>query len=437
MIKICRNESNLRRIPTEGKTLSYKGYVFPDGDNVIDLKGNGVVVYDAEIYNVPEKHKTLRGYLRKLFSEENIQSITRKANFWDGAWAIVYINPNGTLYAFTDPLGIKQLYFNTLGEVCSLCMPIVDDFTKIDFQYRSSVYKWGYNTDDRTPWEKVKRVLPNYLYSFAGGRVLHKEFYPYFMWDSFVPTETLDEVFKKALSRRLQYHGKDAKLLLSGGLDSSIVASVSAELGTLPSLVTIANQGELEYAELVAEYLKAPLQKEKYEMDEISVLNALLANESPVDLGSMVPQNCMMALLRGNTIFTGDGADELFGGYRRAKEYDSQLSDVFEELIFYHLPRIQKMAQKYNVTVCAPFLSQDVVRKALSLSRAERIDKIILKNSFRDILPLQVLTREKKALKNPKLVEDGVRYKKELFHHFYDEIIPDMQSAYINKRNDQ
>ena len=439
MIHVFRNEKNLLRGfgKKERGVISYKGFVFPEGDNVVELKGQGYVIFDAEIYNMPERHKSERGYFRKLFTEDSPQTVTRKANEWDGAWAIVYINPNGTLYAFTDPLGIKQLYFNEAGEICSRSMPIVSNFTDLDSQYRASVYKWGYNTDDRTPWNHVKRVMPNVLYSFSGGRVLHKEFYEYYRWDKDIPTEDLKDVITKAIERRVKYFaGTQTDLLLSGGLDSSIVASVAFNFGRYMNLTTLANQGELEYAELMAKYLDAPLNKQEYYMDGIDFLNAILTNEGPVDLGSVVPQYKMFDTLAGRTIFTGDGADELFGGYRRAKEYDSQRSDVFEELTFYHLPRIHKIAQARSVTVCAPFLAQDVVKKALSLQRAERIDKIALKNAFRDVIPTEILAREKKPLKNPELIENAKSYKNRVFETFYNEIIPTLQKNVIEQHHE-
>lgn len=438
MIHVFRNEKNLLRGfgKNERGMISYKGFVFPEGDNVIWLKGQGYVIFDAEIYNLPERHKSERGYFRKLFTEDSPQTVTCKANEWDGAWAIVYINPNGTLYAFTDPLGIKQLYFNESGEVCSRSMPIVSNFTDLDFQYRSSVYKWGYNTDDRTPWNHVKRIMPNILYSFSGGRVLHREFYEYYRWDRDIPAEDLREVITKAIERRVKYFaGTKIGLLLSGGLDSSIVASVVFSFDRHIDLTTLSNQGELEYAELMAKYLDAPLSRQEYYTEGLDFLNAILTNESPIDLGSVVPQYKMFDTLAGRTIFTGDGADELFGGYRRAKEYDSQRSDVFEELTFYHLPRIQKIAQARLVTVCAPFLAQDVVKKALSLQRAERIDKIALKNAFRDVVPVEILTREKKPLKNPELVENATKYKNRVFETFYNEIIPDLQKHIIEQNH--
>ena len=57
--------------------------------------------------------------------------------------------------------------------------------------YKSSVYKWGYNTDDRTPWEGVRRIMPNRLYVFVSGRILNVDPYPYFDWTKNQPKEDL------------------------------------------------------------------------------------------------------------------------------------------------------------------------------------------------------------------------------------------------------
>jgi len=111
---------------------------------------------------------------------------------------------------------------------------------------------------------------------------------------------------------------------------------------------------------------------------------------------------------------TGDGADELFGGYRRISEYDSQKSDVFQELPFYHLVRIDRMSMHFTIECRNPFLGHDVIKKALTLPYSERTHKKILKDQFRGLIPDEIIDRKKNPLKISKIRENETAYRREL-----------------------
>jgi asparagine synthase (glutamine-hydrolysing) len=138
-------------------------------------------------------------------------------------------------------------------------------------------------------------------------------------------------------------------------------------------------------------------------------------NESPIDLGSVIPQYHLFESIRKNTdyriVISGDGSDELFGGYSRIHEYDSQKSDIFQELSFYHLPRLDKMSMAHTLELRSPFLNNDIIRFAMHLPLEWRTDKKILKDAFGPMLPDSVVNRKKEALKNPEIKENKLAYR--------------------------
>ena len=89
----------------------------------------------------------------------------------------------------------------------------------------------------------------------------------------------------------------------------------------------------------------------------------------------------------------------MFGGYRRINKYDSQKSDVWSELVNYHLPRLDKMMMQHTVELRSPFLARPVVESALGLPYQWRTNKNILKYAFQDILPEEIIDRKKEPLK--------------------------------------
>jgi asparagine synthase (glutamine-hydrolysing) len=138
-------------------------------------------------------------------------------------------------------------------------------------------------------------------------------------------------------------------------------------------------------------------------------------NETPVDLGSVIPQYYLFKAIKEQKdqriVLSGDGSDELFGGYNRILEYDSQRSDIFEELSFYHLPRLDKMSMAHTLELRSPFLHLDIVRFALHLPLEWRKEKKILKDTFLPLLPEEIVNRKKIPLKNPKIKEDRLKYR--------------------------
>ena len=114
-----------------------------------------------------------------------------------------------------------------------------------------------------------------------------------------------------------------------------------------------------------------------------------------------------------HNVLTGDGADEVFGGYRRAAEYDSQMSDVFCELPFYHLPKLDRTMMRSTVELRAPFLSPAVIVHGLATPYEMRNgEKKMLKETFKDIIPPKILNRKKEPLKTDAIRKDPMEQRK-------------------------
>jgi len=269
------------------------------------------LMFNGEIFNYDQNLYTSdTEYLCSLFSgykggnlEFFAATYTPHIQTWDGFWAIViYDSNNGNVIAFTDPLGKKCLYKNDLGEICSEIKGLYGPLDEVDEAYISSVRKWGYNKDNRTPVKTIKRILPNILYSYnIASPLFDKTFGPYYRtWESPIP-ELIDADYEthmewlwdkmfESVGNRLVSKNYPISLLISGGLDSSIIAGVLNEMKAKVTWFSIEN-GETPFVNDLSAHLSTPVNFLEYDMD--SSKNALiykLWNETPVDLGSVVPQ---------------------------------------------------------------------------------------------------------------------------------------------------
>jgi len=413
-----------------------------DNSQPIIYDDGSVLMFNGEVFNFPEKYDCDIQYLKSFFAERNtfdkltsIESID-EIKKWDGFWSIVYIGmQDKSVTTFTDPLGKKQLYINQTGEISSEIKSLIPDEFDIDPIFISSVRKWGYNKDDRTPYQGIRRLIPNNIYSFPFARVgvnpkkfrVYKEYYDFFGYYFVDPKEALFELLKDSVDNRLITKKYPIAMLLSGGLDSTIITYFLEKVfGANVKYYSIRNQEDDEHVKICQDYFGIEVKFLEYDMhsDQELIDQIYYMNDYPIDLGSVVPQWHLFKAIANQTdckiVISGDGADEMFGGYRRINEYDSQGSDLFEELTYYHLPRLDRMSMAHTLELRSPFLRHELAQLAVGLPFEQRKNKAILKETFKGEIPDQVIYRKKLPLKNPLIVDDKIKYRNQIVDRFVD-----------------
>lgn len=394
--------------------------------------GGGLSVFVGELFG--DAGGTMELYAwDQIFGSWN----THYLHELDGFWAAANVSPSGRLRVLTDHLGIKPVYFwEEEMMVCSEITPMFQVARKtpqMDEVYLANCIKFGYDYSGRTPWKGVRQIRPGTCLVVDAPNsisdVLKEEVY----WDwSRVPHDPetlLADLINDAVKNRVLGLVDDSLagapvLLLSGGLDSSIIYYSCQNLDLLDHIHLMSfENGEGEFLPDDDIFYMKPVS------DPESSSLPLLAMQAPMDLGSLYPQFDMAKQLASHehrVILTGDGADELFGGYRRAGEYDSQASDVFCELPFYHLPRLDRIHMRFTQEVRSPYLAPAIVRRALSYPYEDRTQKQMLKNAAWDLgVPEAIIRRPKHPLKSPAVIEGGVTYRRKLvqdFRHIYQEV---------------
>ncbi|HLV06027.1 MAG TPA: asparagine synthase-related protein, partial [Actinomycetaceae bacterium] len=208
-------------------------------------------------------------------------------------------------------------------------------------------------------------------------------------------------------------------VLLSGGVDSSIVTAVAARLAAqdgrrLPTFaVGLEGSSDLAAARLVAEHAGTDHHELVYTAEQaielVPQIIAELESFDPPLVHSAVPHHLVAELASRHVkvVLAGEGADELFAGYAHYGRHatgDALHEDLLATLEGMHiggLQRVDRVAAAHGIEPRVPFLDLDVVELALALPPEwkligpDRPAKWILRRAFDGWLPEEVLWRRK------------------------------------------
>ncbi len=200
-------------------------------------------------------------------------------------------------------------------------------------------------------------------------------------------------------------------IAFSGGLDSSLIAFIAIQKGNPTGYVAgLEDSHDIRWAEIAAELIGLPLKKIIVDEDEIikayHEVRKLLNTNNKVVVSFELPLYFVARECEERIIITGQGADELFGGYKRYEEMDREtlereMSRDIREIMKEGINRDRKIAEHFGKKLITPYLNQDFISLVLEKSAVERKGSG-RKDMLRKIakvagLPQELRTKEKKA----------------------------------------
>jgi len=340
-----------------------------------------------------------------------------------GMFHMLLFRSDGSLILLQDKLGKKPVYYRAdKRAICSEIKPLtaLGPCTP-DELYYNQVLNNRLPMPSLTPYLEIIKVDPSMWYSWDLAKDTDlPQAYKY----SPLPLEYCDSIghaIETAVNTRITSLDTEYAMLLSGGLDSSLLYTIIREMGGNPWVFHIEND-ESKYVEMMDVPDDRLITIESDEsLDNIA--RVLWYNESPLDLGSMLSQFALGEAIKKErpdipVVLTGDGADELFGGYKRAQEKDTSAYDM-EELRTWHLPRLDKLMMAHTLEVRSPYLDELVIEKAQSFPWESRKGKQPIKNVARYFeLPEAIINREKHPLKSNRFITDRTKWKEYLVKTF-------------------
>ncbi len=316
---------------------------------IICPKDNSAIICNGQIYNYIELKSEISDeiFISKgdievslhLYRNKGIDFLQDLNGMYAGA---IYDPLNGRLILFRDRFGIKPLYYTVQGDhflFSSEIKPILRG-NGIDPQLNESrlatYFTYRYLPGEETMFDGIKRLPPGSFleYDLNTGNYSVNRYWEYRL-DNEIPEMPIEEaterfyaLFSDAVRIRLR-SDVEVGSLISGGIDSSAVASQAALSKPDIRLFTMSFNEE-NYNELpqVKDFIHA--NKERFgasphhtklcSMETLDRLPDIVRSlEEPISLGTILPtdQVCELAGSRLKVVLTGEGADEIFAGYRK------------------------------------------------------------------------------------------------------------------------
>jgi asparagine synthase (glutamine-hydrolysing) len=401
---------------------------------------NIILICNGEIYNYKYLYELL-DIKPKTDSDCEViiylylrYGIEQTLQMLDGVFAFVLYDPNNSnIYVARDPFGVRPLYqlsslqnFSLIGFASEF--KCLNEFTLKEqnkiVQFTPGTYSIFNNNNN---WTASKQNIPYFIPTFSSPS-------DKFDWNSYY--ENIIFNLTKSVEKRCLTTERPIACLLSGGLDSSLIAAlvnefyksklVNKKLETYS--IGLVGSEDLKYARIVANYLNTNhteiIVTEKEMFDAIpEVIHAIESYDTTTvraSIGNYLLGKYIAKNSSAKVIFNGDGADELCGGYLYMKscpdsiEFDKETRRLLKDIHLFDVLRSDKSISSHGLEPRTPFLDKNFVNYYLSIPPYARnytnfaqCEKYLIRKSFslpifenivgKQILPDEILWRKKEA----------------------------------------
>jgi len=372
-----------------------------------------------------------------IYSKGAIEEIGGLFNSLDGVFSVVIIDTilNRVIVA-RDPFGVRPLYMGRDGEtilfgsemktlelVCKNIEPFPPGFVSV----------YDLNTCELLCAKRYHKVSTTLIPVFNNVELAA----------SAVRISLTTAVKKRMMMER------PVAILLSGGLDSSLIASlVAKELRQAgkPSLKTFSigmkGSSDLYYAKMVADWIGSDHTEVLVTADEMfDAISAVIYHIESYDtttvrasVGNWLVSKAVKEMSDCKVVFNGDGSDEVWGSYLyfyaapSAREYEDEVLRLLNEIHTFDVLRSDRSISSNGLEPRTPFLDKAFVQTVLSIPLKHRMpergghcEKWLLRKAFDngETLPPEVLWRRKEAF------SDGVSGTEKSWYQNIQEIVED------------
>ena len=315
--------------------------------------------------------------------------------------------------------------------------------------------------------ERYKPFLPgHYYWSREPGmkRYYHRDWFEYdAVKNNEANVDTIRDALKDSVRRQLM-SDVPYGVLLSGGLDSSVISAIAEKFSEhriednsqtrayWPRLhsfaVGLKGAPDLAKAKLVADHIGTVHHEINYTIQEgLDAIRDVIYFIETYDVTTVRASTPMYLLARViksmgiKMVLSGEGADEVFGGYLyfhkapSAKAFHEETVRKLSKLHYYDCLRANKSLSAWGVEGRVPFLDKEFLDVAMrtnpeaKMCPGSTIEKKIVREAFADMLPAEIAWRQKEQF------SDGVGYSWiDTLKKITSETVSDEQMAHAAER---
>ncbi|XP_046813083.1 asparagine synthetase [glutamine-hydrolyzing] [Vespa crabro] len=412
----------------------------------------------AEQYNFQYTTKCDVEVILHLYAQGGSDNVARSL---DGVFAFCLLDiKQRKIIIGRDPYGVRPLFklYSNSGHLAisseskgliNICKHMQDEYILQPF-LPGNYEEYELLNDGRT------RLLKTINYHKPGDKPNFQVYTPWNMLSNSDVHENIRRLFSAAVEKRL-LADRRIGCLLSGGLDSSLVAATlvqHAKKHKLPYKIQsfaigMGDSPDIIAARQVASYIGTEHHEIIFSSKDVAeILDKVIYHLETFDITTIRASVAMYIISRyisQNTettvIFSGEGADELAQGYiyfrdaPTAMDAHNESIRLLKDIYLYDGLRADRTTSAFSLELRVPFLDIQFTNYYLSLDAAIRqpqggIEKYLLRSAFdgTDILPSKILWRHKEAF------SDGVTsIKKSLFQIIQDIVEDKVQDEDLAK----
>ena len=302
------------------------------------------VVFNGEIYNYAALRADLEARGHRFYTASDTETIVHAYEEWgEGAFArlrgmfgiALWDCREGVLLLARDRVGIKPLHYAVtadrlyFGSEIKSILATRDVGATLDVEALDHYLSFLYTPRDASIFAGIRKLPPGHVARWQNGTLRVRAYWELPVEER-VPrsegeaVEALRAVLRDAVRSHLMSE-VPLGAFLSGGVDSSLVVGLMAEVSNRP--VRTFSIGfddprydELEHARLVAARFGTDHHEFVVKPDALAIIDDLIAHfDEPFGDSSAIPTWYVSELARRHVtvVLSGDGGDELFGGYER------------------------------------------------------------------------------------------------------------------------
>lgn len=406
-----------------------------------------MLICNGEIYNYKQLYK-LMNIIPKTDSDCEViihlykkYGIEQTLLMLDGVFGFILCDIKlNKLFVARDPMGVRPLYCLS-GDVMDSdvdgiygfaselkCLSYFKQVGPSSRITHISPGTYSVYTYAKNRWFEVLKNIPYYMPTFShtisdNDILVQRDFY-----------QKITQLLHSAVVKRCETTEREVACLLSGGLDSSLIAALVADHfrrkgETIETYsIGLAESEDIKYARIVADYIGSKHHEIIVSEDDMfntipEVIEALESYDTTTvraSIGNYLIGKHIAAHSHAKVIFNGDGSDELFGGYLYMNkcpddiEFDKETRRLLKDIHLFDVLRSDKSISSNGLEPRTPFLDRTFVNYVLSIPAhlrnhtnfKDESEKGMLRRAFNDyfddslgrkILPDEILWRRKEA----------------------------------------